>query len=150
MRSIVLGTVENIQVVFPASPSTSVSLCGNNHTFESADACVFPTVSVPQFQSLPDGNQSFWLGSFTRAGFFHRGPSRWAVVLVRHLPFPGTHHGSSAPQPTHAALLAPLHGLHTSDPVSPGAGPVLGAWLRWTFVCRTWCKHVSFLSGTRS
>lgn len=100
MRSIVLGTVENIQVVFPASPSTSGSLCGNNHTFESADACVFPTVSVPQFQSLPDGNQSFWLGSFTRAGFFHRRPSRWAVVLVRHLPFPGTHHGSSAPQPT--------------------------------------------------
>lgn len=69
-------------------------------TFESTDACVFPTVSFPEFQSLPDGNQSFWLGSFTRAGFFHRGPSRWAVVLMRHLPFSGTHHGSSASQPT--------------------------------------------------
>lgn len=72
--------------------STSGSIFGNSHTFESTDyfPLLFPTVSIPKFQSLRGGNQTFWFGSFTRAGLFHRGPSRWVMVLVWHLPFPGT------------------------------------------------------------
>lgn len=46
----------------------------------------------------------------------------------------------SAPVPC-KALLFPTPGCTPPDPVSPGAGPVLGAWLQWTFVCRGWCKH---------
>lgn len=53
---------------------------------------MFPTISVPEFQSLQGRNQSFWFGSFTGAGLFYRGSSRWVMVLSWHLPFPGALH----------------------------------------------------------
>lgn len=88
-------------MVFPPGPPTPGCVFGKSRTFESLiHTNVFPTVSAPKLQSLQGGNQSFWLGSFTRAGLSHRGPSRWVVVLVWHLPFPGTHLVSSVSQPT--------------------------------------------------